>query len=54
MREIIEIIQLSQSQDWKGVSDTVEIAKGRNKFKRTFKDVCKYFTREMKLVWQKK
>lgn len=54
MREIIEIIELSQSQDWEGVSDAVEIAKGKNQYCRTYKQIFKLIKRQIKVIWLRK
>jgi hypothetical protein len=47
------IIKLVQSQDWYGVSENVEIAKGKNQYKHTFKQVKIHTIRTIK-SWQKK
>jgi len=47
------IIQLAQSQEWYGVSDVVEIAKGKNQYKETWWQTTKHIKRTIKL-WRKK
>lgn len=47
------IIQLAQSQDWHGVSDNVEIAKGKNQFMQTWNQMKKQLKRTLKL-WRMK
>jgi len=50
---ITQIIQLLQSQEWYGVSDTVEIAKGKNQYNQTLTQVAKQYKRAYK-SWRKK
>jgi hypothetical protein len=50
---ITQIIQLLQSQEWYGVSDTVEIAKGKYQYNQTWKQVGIIYKRKFK-SWQKK
>jgi hypothetical protein len=47
-----EIIKLVQADEWRGVSQRVEIAKGKNKIKRNWADVYTYFKRLQQ--WPKK
>ena len=47
-----EIIKLVQTDEWRGVSQRVEIAKGKNKLKRNWADVYTYFKRLQQ--WPKK
>jgi hypothetical protein len=47
------IIKLAQSQEWYGVSDTVEIAKGKYQYNQTLKQVAKQYKRKIK-SWRKK
>jgi len=47
-----EIIKLVQADEWRAVSQRVEIAKGKNKLKRTWADVLTYFKRLQQ--WPKK
>lgn len=47
------IIQLAQSQEWYGVSENVEIAKGKNQYMQTWKQMKKQLKRALKL-WQTK
>jgi hypothetical protein len=47
-----EIIKLVQADEWRGVSQKVEIAKGKNKIKRNWADVYTYFKRLKR--WPKK
>jgi hypothetical protein len=47
-----EIIKLVQADEWRGVSQRVEVAKGKNKLKRTWADVLTYFKRLQQ--WPKK
>jgi hypothetical protein len=47
------IIKLAQSQEWYGVSDAVEIAKGKNQYNQTLKQVAKQYKRAYK-SWRKK
>jgi hypothetical protein len=47
------IIQLAQSQEWYGVSENVEIAKGKNQYKQTWKQTTKHIKRKIK-SWQMK
>ena len=50
---ITQIIQLLQSQEWYGVSEVVEIAKGKYQYKQTWKQTSKHIKRTLK-SWQKK
>jgi hypothetical protein len=50
---ILLIIKLAQAQEWYGVSETVEIAKGENQYKQTWKQATKHIKRKYK-SWQKK
>jgi hypothetical protein len=50
---ITKIIELLQSQPWYGVSENVEIAKGKNQYNQTFKQVAKQYKRAYK-SWRKK
>jgi hypothetical protein len=47
------IIKLAQSQEWYGVSDAVEIAKGKNQYAQTWKQVANIYKRKYK-SWQRK
>ena len=47
------IIKLAQSQPWYGVSEVVEIAKGKNQYKQTWKQTTKHIKRTIK-SWQTK
>ena len=47
---ISKIIQLLQTHEWQNVGTHVEIAKGKNKYIRTWKEVRKLSNR----LWQKK
>lgn len=47
------IIQLAQSQDWHGVSENVEIAKGKYQYAQTLRQVVKQYKRTYK-SWQMK
>lgn len=47
------IIKLSQSQPWYGVSEVVEIAKGKNQYAQTFSQVAKQYKRAYK-SWRMK
>lgn len=47
------IIQLAQSQEWYGVSENVEIAKGKNQYMQTWGQMKKQLKRALKL-WQTK
>ncbi len=47
------IIKLAQSNDWYGVSENVEIAKGKNQYAQTFSQVYKQYKRAIK-SWRKK
>ena len=49
---ISEIIKVIQSDEWKGVSQNMEIAKGKYKIVSTWGDVWKYIKRIAK--WPKK
>jgi hypothetical protein len=50
---ITKIIELLQSQPWYGVSENVEIAKGKNQYNQTLKQVKRTYIRKIK-SWQKK
>jgi hypothetical protein len=45
---ILLIIKLAQAQEWHGVSETVEIAKGKNQYAQTWKQVWKVYKRKFK------
>jgi hypothetical protein len=47
------IIKLAQSQEWYGVSDAVEIAKGKYQYNQTLKQVAKQYKRAYK-SWRMK
>jgi hypothetical protein len=47
------IIKLAQSQEWYGVSDAVEIAKGKNQYAQTWKQVFTQYKRTYK-SWRMK
>ena len=47
------IIKLAQSQEWYGVSDAVEIAKGKNQYAQTWKQVYTQYKRTYK-SWRMK
>jgi hypothetical protein len=47
-----EIIKLVQADEWRGVSQRVEIAKGQNKIKRNWADVRIHIKRLAK--WPRK
>ena len=49
---ITDIIKLVQADEWRGVSQRIEIAKGKNKIKRTWAEVFTYIKRLIK--WPKK
>lgn len=49
---ITTIIQLLHSHTWEGVSERVEIAKGKNKLQTTIKGKANQLRREQK--WQKR
>jgi len=49
---ITQIIQLLQSQEWYGVSERVEIAKGKNQYNQTLTQVAKQYKRKIK-SWRK-
>ena len=54
IKEMISlIIKLAQSQPWYGVSEVVEIAKGKNQYKQTWKQTTKHIKRTIK-SWQTK
>jgi hypothetical protein len=42
------IIKLAQSQEWYGVSQNVEIAKGKNQYAQSFSQVFKQYKRTLK------
>ena len=48
-KEISGIIKLLQSNDFKGVSDAVDIAKGRNQLPKTWKQM--YNTIKRTKIW---
>jgi hypothetical protein len=50
---ILLIIKLAQAQDWYGVSETVEIAKGENQYAQSWGQVKNTYKRKFK-SWQKK
>lgn len=43
-----ELIKILQSNDFEGVSDAVDIAKGKYRYPRTYKEVWKWFKRDLK------
>lgn len=47
------IIKLAQANEWHGVSEVVEIAKGKNQYKQTWKQTTKHIKRTIK-SWRKK
>lgn len=47
------IIKLAQAQEWYGVSEVVEIAKGKNQYNQNWKQTTKHIKRRFK-SWQKK
>jgi len=49
---ITQIIQLLQSQEWHGVSERVEIAKGKYQYNQTLTQVAKQYKRKIK-SWRK-
>ena len=49
---ISEVIKLIQSDEWRGVSKRMEIAKGQNKIVTSWGDVFKYIKRLIK--WPRK
>ena len=49
---ITEIIKLVQADEWRGVSQRVEIAKGKNKYLTSWYQVQQEFKRILK--WPKK
>jgi hypothetical protein len=49
---ITQIIQLLQSQEWYGVSERVEIAKGKYQYNQTLTQVAKQYKRKIK-SWRK-
>jgi hypothetical protein len=50
---ILLIIKLAQAQEWYGVSETVEIAKGRQQYIQTWKQGKQQIKRAIK-SWPKK
>lgn len=50
---ILLIIKLAQAQEWYGVSDIVETAKGKNQYAQTLKQVGKQYKRAFK-SWRTK
>jgi hypothetical protein len=50
---ILLIIKLAQAQEWYGVSETVELAKGKNQFAQSWGQVKNTYKRKFK-SWQKK
>jgi hypothetical protein len=50
---ILLIIKLAQAQEWYGVSETVEIAKGKNQYAQSLGQVVKQYKRAFK-SWRKK
>ena len=48
----MNVLDLLRKSDYYGVSETVEIAKGRNKAPETFKEAINQIKR--RLLWQKK
>jgi hypothetical protein len=50
---ILLIIKLAQAQEWYGVSETVELAKGKNQYNQTLTQVAKQYKRKIK-SWRKK
>ena len=51
-KEITGIIKLLQSNDFKGVSEAVDIAKGRNQYPRSWRQLMNTFKRNKR--WQRK
>lgn len=49
---ITDIIKLVQADEWRGVSQRIEFAKGKNKIKRTWAEVFTHIKRLIK--WPKK
>ena len=47
------IIKLAQVQEWYAVSDTVELAKGKNQYNQNWGQTTKSIKRRIK-SWQKK
>ena len=47
------IIKLAQTQEWYAVSDTVELAKGKNQYNQNWGQTTKSIKRRIK-SWQKK
>lgn len=45
---ITKIIELIQCDEWYGVSDAVEIAKGKNKIAKRWYEVIKHYKRWLK------
>jgi len=50
---ILLIIKLAQAQEWYGVSETVEIAKGKNQYAQSWNQIAKTYIRKYK-SWLKK
>ena len=50
---ILLIIKLAQAQEWYAVSETVEIAKGKNQYNQNWGQTTKSIKRRIK-SWQKK
>ena len=50
---ILLIIKLAQAQEWYGVSEVVEIAKGKNQFAQSWGQVKNTYIRKYK-SWRKK
>jgi hypothetical protein len=50
---ILLIIKLAQAQEWYGVSETVEIAKGKKQYAQSLGQVAKQYKRAFK-SWRKK
>ena len=50
---ILLIIKLAQAQEWYGVSEVVEIAKGKNQFAQSWGQVKNIYKRKYK-SWRKK
>ena len=49
---ITDIIKLVQADEWRGVSQRIEFAKGKNKIKRNWAEVFTHIKRLIK--WPKK
>ena len=53
MKVAIQVVDLIKSQDWKGVSEDMEIAKGKYEIPNTFRDVKRDFLRKLRMLKNK-